>query len=178
MQEFCVDIENWKTYKMEFLWEIFNLSNKKSEVCFKYISNFKNTKILRDIIAKVCDIYWIEDIWKNRLILIVDELNNNAIEYGSNFWDLNKLILKVENNKKSIIFNIEVHDSWLGKLAKTAENMEEIRNEKRNIDFVRHKSIRWRWLFLIIDKLVDEIYFNNWEKWGLIVWINKTINKK
>jgi hypothetical protein len=51
------------------------------KVCFNYVSNFENTKTLRDMFSEICNIYNIDEMWKNRLVLVIDELNNNAIEY-------------------------------------------------------------------------------------------------
>jgi len=48
-----------------------------------YNSDFKNAKKLREIVDIICIMYDIDAKWKTRLILICDELNNNAIEYGS-----------------------------------------------------------------------------------------------
>jgi anti-sigma regulatory factor (Ser/Thr protein kinase) len=116
-------------------------------------------------------------MWKNRLVLVIDELNNNAIEYWSKPWDKNKIIFKISNTKKYFLFNIEVYDSGLGKLTKTADEMEIIRNKKKEAWFNKYKSIRGRGLFLIIEKLVDKLYFKDWENWELIVWIEKKIEK-
>jgi two-component sensor histidine kinase len=35
-------------------------------------------------------------MWKTRFVLIADELNNNAIEYGSRSNEYNKLRLKIK----------------------------------------------------------------------------------
>jgi hypothetical protein len=41
--------------------------------------------------------------------------------------------------------------------------------------FRNHSSIRGRWLFMIIIKIMDELYFENSQKWWLIVWIKKDL---
>lgn len=48
-----------------------------------YDSDFKSAKILRDIVEGVCELMKIDAKWKSRITLIVDEMNNNAIEYGT-----------------------------------------------------------------------------------------------
>ena len=177
MQEVCIDINSWKTCKKEFLEDFFDLSKERAGLCLSYNSNFENAKILRDTIAEICEIYDISEMWKNRLVLIIDELNNNAIEYGSRKEDINKVIFSIINNKDYCLFNIEVIDSGKWKLTKTAKQMEELKEEKIKKWFEKYKSIRGRWLFLIIEKLVDELYFRDWKEGELIVWINKKIEK-
>jgi hypothetical protein len=124
------------------------------------------------------DKLWIDKTWKSRLILITDELNNNAIEYWSSKWDNNKLtvIFYIKNN--SIDLFLEVEDTWRWKLHKTSKEMILLRNKKKLNWFFKNNWIRWRWLFMIIEKIVDKLYFKDSEKGGLIVWINKKIKIK
>ena len=145
------------------------------EISFFYKSQFFNSKFLRDYLILILEIIWINGVWVNRLVLMTDELNNNAIEYWSKEDDLNIMKVIFKKNSDCIDINIEVIDKWNWKEPKTAEEMEELRNKKTQIWFDNHNSIRWRGLFLIITKLVDELYFkNSSDKW-LIVWINKKI---
>jgi hypothetical protein len=53
------------------------------DIEFHYKSDFSNTKTLREFIDNVFVIFNIKDLWKSRFIIISDELNNNAIEYGT-----------------------------------------------------------------------------------------------
>ena len=50
-----------------------------------------------------------------------------------------------------------------------------VEHEKITIWFDSHNSIRWRGLFLIIYKLVDNLYFKDSTKGGLIVGIQKKV---
>ena len=102
-------------------------------------------------------------------------MNNNAIEYGSNSGDLNKMNLVINKQENWFSINLEIIDSWNWTMHKTALEMEELRNNKVQKWFDNHNSIRWRGLFLIITKLVDELYFKDDENWWLVVWINKNI---
>lgn len=151
---------------------------EKSEITFEYISDFRSAKIIREFISDLSERLWIDKIWESRLILIVDELNNNAIEYWS---------LKNENNRLRVIFTlenweldliVEVEDSWNWLSHKSAKDMILIRNKMKLKWFFKHNWIRWRWLFMIIEKLVDRLYFKDWVNWWLIVWINKKIPVK
>jgi hypothetical protein len=58
-----------------------NFIDNTIEICFVYKSVFTNSKILRDYIDAISTYLNISIDWKIRLILIVDEMNNNAIEY-------------------------------------------------------------------------------------------------
>jgi hypothetical protein len=51
------------------------------DVEFLYKSDYKNTKELRDFVDVICDFFRLPLNLKSRIVLISDELNNNAIEY-------------------------------------------------------------------------------------------------
>ncbi|MDR1945427.1 MAG: hypothetical protein LBQ59_05200 [Candidatus Peribacteria bacterium] len=51
------------------------------DVEFLYKSDYKNTKDLRDFVEVICDFLKFSLNLRSRIILISDELNNNAIEY-------------------------------------------------------------------------------------------------
>jgi len=55
------------------------------------------------------DVCGLDDRWRRRIVLIVDELNNNAIEYGSKKGDINKMRFFFEKNTKGLL-SIEVED--------------------------------------------------------------------
>jgi hypothetical protein len=99
-------------------------------------------------------------------------LNNNWIEYWSIKSDINKMTLKISiiDNEAELI--LEIEDSWNGANSKTADEMNKEREKKKNKS-CKTNWIRWRWLYLIITRLVDELYFKDSKNWGLIVWIKK-----
>ena len=50
--------------------------------------------------------------WRTRLVLIIDELNNNAIEYGSKEGDINTLELHISSLQENYFeINVCVSDS-------------------------------------------------------------------
>lgn len=153
-------------------------SEKDLEISFLFKSDFSNAKYLRDYILVILDILGIDAIWKNRFVLIVDELNNNAIEYWSKAWSLNTMRFWYKKVDDGILFNIEVEDSWNKETSKKASEMECLRLERIEKWFWNYKSIRWRWLFMIITNLVDKLYFKDATNWWLIVWINRKLNLK
>jgi anti-sigma regulatory factor (Ser/Thr protein kinase) len=64
-----------------------------------YDSDFKSSKILRDIAEKSAKLLHMDDKWISRIILICDELNNNAVEYGSLAGEKN--VMRFEVKKES-----------------------------------------------------------------------------
>ena len=144
-----------------------------------YDSDFKSAKILRDIAQLAATLLWVEEKWKSRIILICDELNNNAVEYGSMQGERNmmRFFMKKERDGSTYL-EIEVQDTGRWVNAKNAKKMEHIRNEKLKIGFESYQGIRGRGLFMIISSLVDTLYFKDCPEWGLIVGIQKKIETK
>lgn len=152
--------------------------NNIFELSFVFQSDFRNTKYLRDYLFYILDIIGVDSIWKNRFVLIIDELNNNAIEYGSNSQSENIFSIMCVKTQNDIEITIEVEDSGDGKSPKKSEEMESMRIQRIEWWFENHHSIRGRGLFLIITKLVDQLYFKDSQKGGLIVGVKKRIQTK
>ena len=144
------------------------------DIEIEYPAIFRSSKVLRDFIVDIADFFRFKWTWKSRLTLIADELNNNGIEYWSTEKDFNKMKIQIIIIENEIELILEVEDSWNWSDAKTAEEMNEKRKEKEKSPILIN-WIRWRWLYLIITKLVDKLYFKNSNNWGLIVWIKKKI---
>ncbi|NVP17090.1 ATP-binding protein [Candidatus Gracilibacteria bacterium] len=142
---------------------------------FIYKSEFQNTKDLRDFVEIICGLLKFPDNTISRVVLIADELNNNAIEYGSDKSGFNflRIISKFEDG--ILNFNLEVEDNGNGRAPKKALDMETMRAHKLKLGYFNHDSIRGRGLFLIIVKLVDRLYFKNSKLGGLIVGVKMKI---
>ena len=151
------------------------LNNKEIDIEFIYDSDFKNSKILRDFVEEICKQLWFSHRDVSKFILLVDELNNNAIEYGTLKWYKNKLRVKTSWDNSCVDINIEVEDFWNWEKHKTALDMETLRAHQLKLWYWHHESIRWRWLFMITVKSVDRLYFRDSENGGLIVWIKKNV---
>ncbi|MDD2907960.1 MAG: ATP-binding protein [Candidatus Gracilibacteria bacterium] len=144
----------------------------KISIEFIYKSKFENTKDLRDFVDIICDSLGFNDKIKSRIVLISDELNNNAIEYGSDLHGVNYLrINSFIDTESKLNFNLEVEDNGKGKSHKTALDMETMRAHKLKLGYFGHDSIRGRGLFLIIVQLVNRLYFRNSQTGGLIVGV-------
>lgn len=159
--------------KKDFLLE--HIDKDMLDLEFHYKSDFNNTKILREFVDNIFWIFNIKDLWKSRFILISDELNNNAIEYWTKFQELNKMKIALSKNDEWIFVNLEVIDSGNWEKAKTSQEMEDLRLERLDRWFDNHKWIRWRGLFQIIHKIVDDLYFRDSSPIWLIVWVNKQL---
>ncbi len=144
----------------------------------EYKSDFRNAIFLREIADTICTNYWVHPKWRTRIVLIVDELNNNAIEYGSAFWDMNLFEFLLQKKESwEINIKIAVTDRGTGPKSKNAQQMEELRIQHTSKDFREHHSIRWRGLFLIISKLVDSLKFENIRGKWLCVIVTKHLRE-
>lgn len=142
---------------------------------FVFGSSFKNAKFLRDTTDTICSMMWLNSKWKTRIVLIVDELNNNAIEYGSHDNDTNTLEIYIKKNTDSFDIRISVLDAGTWERAKVASQMEELRAHRLSKWFEGHDSIRGRGLFMIISNLVDNLYFQDKKPHWLLVGIEKKL---
>lgn len=154
-------------------WKYLNnyVNDQTFALCFVYDSSFSNTPRLRSLMETLFDIFSLEPKDKNRLVLVSDELNNNAVEHGNSWSGKNKMAVVIERKWKNLYVNIEVTDCWEGK----AEYMQKLKSEKDAIWFEKHHGIRGRGLFLITERIADKLYFKDAEWGGLIVWIEKTL---
>lgn len=140
-----------------------------------YDSDFRSAKILREITDYICRNCGIIPKWRTRIVLILDELHNNAIEYGSMQGDINTFYLKIRKcSSEEFYLEARITDTGRGLKAKKAVQMEKIRKEHQNEDFSHHSSIRWRGLFLIISHLVDTLAFED----AVDAWLAVTITKR
>ncbi|MDD3646151.1 MAG: ATP-binding protein [Candidatus Gracilibacteria bacterium] len=175
MQEVCIKLDDNFVSIKKILQKI--SLEEKAEICFSYISDFRSAKILRDCVNEICNLLGVDSTPKNRLILVIDELNNNAMEYGSLFGETNNMYFCFDKNIDSLLIKVEVEDTGNGYETKKAKDMEIIREENKKRNFSYHKSIRGRGLGLITEKIVDRLYFKDSASGGLIVGIEMKIKK-
>lgn len=146
-----------------------------TEYIINYQSDFANSKIIRDFVGAIFDAFHIPALWRGRFILITDELVNNSIEHGSQSGDINRCIIRVENdNKKQFKISVEVHDTGKGEKIISMEKIKENRTENEKEDRI-YMEKRGRGLFHITEKIVDKLTFGESEKGGLMVKIDKCI---
>lgn len=136
-----------------------------------YESNFSNTPRLRLFMESLFDIYNLSIKDKNRLVLVTDELNNNAVEHGTGDCGENKMRICIHKKAEKLHIQIEVEDCGEG----NAQMMQDMKDKKDATWFEKHHGIRWRGLFLITEKIVDTLYFLDAPEGGLIVGIEKTL---
>jgi len=108
--------------------------------------------------------------WAFRFQSIIDELVNNAIEFGSAPGKDVK-ITYISQRGKSI--EIYVEDTGTGPGRKTAEEMAKLVEERRHINPLQLTSIRGRGLSQIVANWTDVVDFKNNAEGGLIVHVVK-----
>lgn len=146
------------------------------EVKIEFVSDYTQSKMIRDAILHLFERNNINLPWKNRFALISDELVNNSIEYGSMPLDKNAMYIKFSPIKGGISVEIEVSDTGRWPEAKTSQEMEQIRKLKEMRWFDSYLGKRGRGLFQLITNLVDELYFRDSEQGGLTVGIRKDLD--
>lgn len=109
--------------------------------------------------------------WAYRFQSIVDELCNNAIEYGSTPGQDIKLTLIYAPGDS---LEITVEDTGTGKERKTAEDVKKVVDEKRKPGYI-HSGIRGRGLSNIVFGWSDEVNFKDIPHGGLMVTAKKKL---
>jgi len=145
------------------------------EIRIVFLSDYTQSKMIRDGILYLFERNHINLPWKNRFALISDELVNNSIEYGSMPLDKNQIYIKFAPYNGKLKVMVEVSDTGRGTEAKTSEEMEQIRKMKEMHGFDSYLGKRGRGLFQLITNLVDELYFRDGKSGGLTVGIRKEL---
>lgn len=112
--------------------------------------------------------------WKHRLQLMVDELVNNAIEHWSSWNNPVKILITFFHNDD---VEIIVEDTWTGKNKVKAEDLLDKAKYNRDLmikDPWSNKTIRWRWLALIVLNWSDDFSYKNNSNW----WLTARLFKK
>jgi len=107
--------------------------------------------------------------WAFRLQSVVDELCNNAIEYGSSEGED---ILVTFIHEKEQYIEIIVEDTGTGKHKTTATEMNKLLEDRKNENY-KFTGIRGRGLAKIVSEWTDEIEFIDREGGGLKIRVKK-----
>ena len=145
------------------------------ELVITYESDYTNTRLLRDIVDDFCVRFNVPVKWRTRIVLIFDELNNNAIEHGGVKGDAHICYIALKKIKKGIIVSWYVEDTGNTDHAKSYLELRELQKSMRHKDFSQHTPIRGRGLFLIISQIVDVLEFQESSLGGVRVYFEKTI---
>lgn len=112
-----------------------------------------------------------EEKWAYRFQSVIDELCNNAIEYGSlQGSDIRVTFL----NKKDDCLEISVEDTGTGKNSMKAAELQKLFEERRAQGYV-FTGIRGRGLAKIVGEWTDEIHFEDRTGGGLRIVVKKFI---
>ncbi|MDP2103849.1 MAG: ATP-binding protein, partial [Candidatus Gracilibacteria bacterium] len=138
-------------------------------------TDYGQSKIIRDLILSFFEKNNINVPWKNRFVLVSDELINNSIEYGSLPLDKNLFLIRFGTEGNTLSINIEVSDTGRGLESKTSQEMEELKKLKEMDGSGVYLGKRGRGLFQLVTNLVDELYFRDHPTGGLVVGIRKKL---
>lgn len=112
--------------------------------------------------------------WAFRFQSVVDELVNNAIEFGSAPGKDVKITFLSQKGKSIEIF---VEDTGTGSSKKKAEELTALVEERKNMDPTQITSIRGRGLAQIVSNWTDILEFKDNEGGGLIVHVVKHLEE-
>jgi len=110
--------------------------------------------------------------WAYRFQSVIDELVNNAIEFGSAPGQDVKITFLSLKGKSIEIF---VEDTGTGPAKKTAEELARLVEDRRHVNPLQMTSIRGRGLAQIVANWTDVLEFKNSDTGGLIVHVMKAI---
>ncbi|MBI5422110.1 sensor histidine kinase [Candidatus Peregrinibacteria bacterium] len=108
--------------------------------------------------------------WAYRFQSVIDELVNNAIEFGSAPGKDVKITF-ISQRGKSI--DISVEDTGTGPSKKSAEELAKLVEDRRHVNPLQITSIRGRGLAQIVANWTDVLEFKNTPEGGLVVHVIK-----
>ncbi len=112
--------------------------------------------------------------WAFRFQSVVDELVNNAIEFGSAAGKDVKITFVSQKGKSIEIF---AEDTGTGSSKKSAQEMTALIEERKNMDPTQMTSIRGRGLAQIVSNWTDVLEFIDNEQGGLTVHVVKYLEE-
>ncbi|MBN2087666.1 ATP-binding protein [Candidatus Peregrinibacteria bacterium] len=112
--------------------------------------------------------------WAFRFQSVVDELTNNAIEFGSAPGQDIKVTFVSQKGKYIEVF---VEDTGTGPNKKTAKELATYVEEHKNADPTTITSIRGRGLAQIVAAWTDSLEFKENEKGGITVHVIKNLDE-
>lgn len=150
-----------------------SLENKEVKISMSFPTNAYFMSGIRNFtLGLVKNMTEFSEQWAFRFQSIIDELCNNAIEYGSEPGrDIKITFISQPHQSLEII----VEDTGTGKNQINAAELKRLVAERRDPSYV-HKSIRGRGLAKIVAEWTDEMEFKDLEKGGLQVRVKKFLN--
>ena len=112
--------------------------------------------------------------WAYRFQSVVDELANNAIEFGSASGEDVKITFVSMKGKYIEVF---VEDTGTGPVKKTAAEMMDFVKKQKSVDPATITTLRGRGLTQIVSSWTDTLEFQDNEKGGLTVHVVKNLER-
>lgn len=113
--------------------------------------------------------------WAYRFQAVVDELCNNAIEYGSAPGSFINITLISTKNTSLEVF---VEDTGTGSKKMTAADMTSLYQERKQMMTAQYLGLRGRGLPKIVGEWTDEVLFEDVATGGLRVKVKKYLRKE
>lgn len=153
-----------------------NIPNEPMEVSIAFPTHAYFLSGIRDFTLNlVKNVTGFSEQWAFRFQSIVDELCNNAIEFGSAPNKEIKITFITHKNKSITLL---VEDTGTGPQQNNAEQMRKLVDERRTWDHTKTMSIRGRGLPQIVANWTDELDFMDKETGGLIVKAVKNLDQE
>lgn len=150
-----------------------SLENKEVKISMSFPTNAYFMSGIRNFtLGLVKNMTEFSEQWAFRFQSIIDELCNNAIEYGSEPGQEIKITFISQPHQS---LEIIVEDTGTGKNPMKAEAIKKLVAERRDPSYV-HKNIRGRGLAKIVAEWTDEMEFKDLENGGLQVRVKKFLN--
>ena len=145
------------------------MKNKKINI--EVPSDLRFSHSLRNFVGDILQIINVNNVWKNRLILVIDELFMNSVRYGS-AGDNDTVYFTIAIDEEKVIFTIEDE----GKGTKIDPKKLKAIVEKNKNDHTLIKT-SGRGLSLIVNNWADKLNFSNSEHGGLKLEMIKFLDK-
>lgn len=153
-----------------------NIPDEPMEISIDFPTNAYFISGIRDFTLNLIkNVTGFSEQWAFRFQSIIDELCNNAIEFGSTPGSIIKIKFVTEKNKRITLY---VEDTGTGPQKNNSEYMHNLVEERRGWDHTKTMSIRGRGLPQIVANWTDELDFIDRDDGGLIVKAVKNLEQE
>lgn len=143
---------------------------KKQKIELIVPAAFQFSSLVREVAGSICVLTGLADEWSGRLKLVMDEIFNNAVEYGSD--ETSQVYVTFFFDESEISFQIEDE----GKGPKKVYPLELSAVVKKNLEELEHsEKDGGRGLALISRLWADQLRMENSPRGGLLIGFKKTI---
>ena len=143
---------------------------EKQKLQFIFPANINYSSLVRHIAKEVCKMAKFDDVWRDRLELVVDELFMNSVDYGSTKGK-SFICINFEYDEKELKFSIE--DDGTGEKAVSAKELSKIiLKNQSNTDLSKTSG---RGLSMIAQSWTDGVEIDDGNRGGVRISFVKEI---